>query len=89
MNIEKVPGIGPLAPKSSGRKAVKPTDGNFSDALKKASTSDAPAPADQSAEAKEAERLRLVNARIQAGYYDRPDILDATAEKLLNKGKVK
>jgi len=85
MNIDKVPGIGPLAPKSSGKKAVKPPDGRFDDALKKASAADKSAPA--SAEAKEAERLRMVNARIQAGYYDRPDILDATAEKLLNKGK--
>jgi len=83
MDINQVSGIGPLAPKPSSKKSKKPPDAQFDEALKKAIESQKSEETDQ----QEAERLKLIQKRIQAGYYDRPDIIDTTADKILKKGK--
>lgn|GEM_PF-1669317 len=83
MDINQVSGTSPLAPKPSGKKSVKPSDDQFSQALDKALE----AQKSESAEQMEEERLKLIQKRIQAGYYDRPDIIEATAEKIIHKGK--
>ena len=83
MDINQVSGIGPLAPKPSGKKSVKPSDEQFGKTLDKALE----AQKSEAAAQMEEERLKLIQKRIQAGYYDRPDIIEATAEKIINKGK--
>ena len=84
MNINKVPGIGPLAPKPSSSSVSKASKADFGKALDKAMQNEE---AKKSEKATEAEKLKLIQNRIQAGYYDRPDIIDAAADKLLDKGK--
>ncbi len=87
MNIDKVPGIGPLAPRPSRSKSQKTIDGQFDNALRKALRSDTLSSIKNDAELKNEERLELIRRRIQTGYYDRPDVISVLAEKLINKGE--
>lgn len=84
MNIKQVPGIGPLAPKPSSNSISKASKAEFDKVLDQAMKAEK---AEKSGEADNAEKLKLIQNRIQAGYYDRPDIVETTADKLLDKGK--
>lgn len=85
MDINKASGIGPLAPKPIGQTHKTGSTANFDEALNQALKSGKIDKTGENADSLDPERLKIVQSRVRSGFYDRPDILDSTAEKLLNK----
>ena len=85
MDIKKVSGIGPLAPKPNGHNLKTGSAANFDDALNQALKSGKIDKSGETADTIDPERLKIIRNRIRNLFYDRPDILDSTADKLLNK----
>jgi hypothetical protein len=87
MNIEKTHRSNGLAPKPIPKSVNKKTPASFSESLKKAMPPDK-SRANLTSAANEAEKIKLIKQRIDKGFYDRPENLDAIAEKLIPKGKI-
>ena len=88
MKISKVPGSGRLAPKPVPPGKDKAAEGVFGSALKKAMKTSGTAKT-ASPEGIDPEKLRVIRERIESGFYESPEILSQTAEKIIYKGKSK
>ena len=90
MNIEKVPGFNRLAPKPKSAASSKPSDAQFNETLKKALGTEEVSPkASMQPDEMDPEKMRLIRSRIDSGFYNRSEIIDSAAEKILNKGETK
>ena len=88
MNIEKVPSFGRFAPKPKSKASSELSDAQFNQTLKKALGAEEASP-ESSLQPDEIDpdKLRLIRSRINSGYYNRSEVIDSTAEKILNKGE--
>ena len=88
MDIEKIPGANRFTPTPKPDASSKPSEVQFDATLKSMiesiKASEKPSP---TADEMDPEKLKLIRDRISSGFYNRPEVIERTAERILSKGR--